>query len=54
MTEVLFTVGRGLEEPSIVSQLLDVKTNPRKPQVWSLRFFRSSAPLLGFGLFFAD
>ncbi|CAN8003847.1 unnamed protein product [Ixodes hexagonus] len=29
---VLLLVGQGLEEPEVVSKLLDVKTNPRKPQ----------------------
>lgn len=31
MVAILFLVGQGLESPSIVSELLDVKTNPRKP-----------------------
>ncbi|XP_043217807.1 tRNA pseudouridine(38/39) synthase-like [Amphibalanus amphitrite] len=32
MVAVLFLVGEGLEEPSVIDQLLDVETNPRKPQ----------------------
>ncbi|GES61859.1 pseudouridylate synthase 3 [Aspergillus terreus] len=31
MVSVLFLVGQGLEKPSIVSELLDVSKNPRKP-----------------------
>ncbi|ROT43519.1 pseudouridine synthase [Sodiomyces alkalinus F11] len=31
MVAVLFLVGQGLEPPSIVSELLDVERNPRKP-----------------------
>lgn len=31
MVAVLFIVGQGLESPSIVSELLDVKRNPRRP-----------------------
>jgi tRNA pseudouridine38/39 synthase len=31
MVAVLFLVGQGLEKPSIVSELLDVKKNPRRP-----------------------
>ncbi|KAL2759662.1 hypothetical protein ACRALDRAFT_2096141 [Sodiomyces alcalophilus JCM 7366] len=31
MVAVLFIVGQGLEPPSIVSELLDVERNPRKP-----------------------
>lgn len=31
MVAVLFLVGQGLESPSVVSQLLDTTTNPRKP-----------------------
>jgi tRNA pseudouridine38/39 synthase len=31
MVAILFLVGQGLEEPSIVDELLDVKTNPGKP-----------------------
>ncbi|MCJ1398476.1 hypothetical protein MMC11_001676 [Xylographa trunciseda] len=31
MIAVLFLVGQGLEAPEVVSQLLDVKTNPQKP-----------------------
>ena len=29
MVAVLFLVGEGLEEPSVIDQLLDVETNPR-------------------------
>lgn len=31
MAAVLLMVGRGLEEPSIVSRLLDITATPRKP-----------------------
>lgn len=31
IVEVLFYIGRGLESPNIISKLLDVQTNPRKP-----------------------
>ncbi|KAK0389919.1 hypothetical protein NLU13_3492 [Sarocladium strictum] len=31
MIGVLFLVGQGLESPSIITQMLDVETNPRKP-----------------------
>jgi tRNA pseudouridine38/39 synthase len=31
MVAILFLVGQGLESPTIVSQLLDVKKNPRRP-----------------------
>lgn len=31
MVAILFLVGQGLEKPSIVSELLDVKKNPRRP-----------------------
>lgn len=31
MAAILFLVGQGLEEPSIVDQLLDIDTNPRRP-----------------------
>ncbi|RDW64915.1 pseudouridine synthase-1 [Coleophoma cylindrospora] len=31
MVSVLFLVGQGLEAPSIISELLDVKKNPRRP-----------------------
>lgn len=31
MVSILFLVAQGLEKPSIVSELLDVKTNPRRP-----------------------
>ncbi|CAG8956986.1 hypothetical protein HYFRA_00012465 [Hymenoscyphus fraxineus] len=31
MVAVLFLVGQGLEKPSIVAELLDTKTNPRRP-----------------------
>ena len=31
MVAILFLVGQGLENPSIVSELLDVKQNPRRP-----------------------
>jgi tRNA pseudouridine38/39 synthase len=31
IVEVMFYIGRGLEEPSVVSDLLDVQTNQRKP-----------------------
>ena len=31
IVSVLFMVGKGLEEPSVVSELLDVQTNPGKP-----------------------
>ncbi|KAG9245780.1 pseudouridine synthase [Calycina marina] len=31
MVAILFLVGQRLEKPSIVSELLDVKTNPRRP-----------------------
>jgi tRNA pseudouridine38/39 synthase len=31
MIAVLFLVGQGLESPSIISELLDVKKNPRRP-----------------------
>ncbi|KEF60729.1 uncharacterized protein A1O9_02290 [Exophiala aquamarina CBS 119918] len=31
MAAILFLVGQGLEEPSIVDQLLDVENNPRRP-----------------------
>ncbi len=33
MCAVLFLVGRGLEKPEIVTQLLDLKVYPKKPQV---------------------
>ncbi len=32
IASVLFLVGRGLEDPSVVDQLLDVDSNPRRPQ----------------------
>jgi tRNA pseudouridine38/39 synthase len=32
MAAVLFMVGRGDETPEIIPALLDVETNPRKPQ----------------------
>jgi tRNA pseudouridine38/39 synthase len=31
MVSVLFLVAQGLEKPSIITELLDVKTNPRRP-----------------------
>jgi tRNA pseudouridine38/39 synthase len=31
MVAVLFLVGQGLEKPSIIAELLDAKTNPRRP-----------------------
>ncbi|KAK0626262.1 pseudouridine synthase [Immersiella caudata] len=31
MAAILFLVGQGLEQPSVVSELLDAQTNPRKP-----------------------
>jgi len=31
MVAILFLIGQGLESPSIVSELLDVKKNPRRP-----------------------
>ena len=31
MVGVLFLVGQGLEEPSVINELLDVEKNPRKP-----------------------
>ncbi|UNI19846.1 tRNA pseudouridine(38/39) synthase [Purpureocillium takamizusanense] len=31
MVALLFLVGQGLEKPSLISELLDVTTNPRKP-----------------------
>jgi tRNA pseudouridine38/39 synthase len=31
MVAVLFLVGQGLEKPSLVSELLDIKKNPRRP-----------------------
>jgi tRNA pseudouridine38/39 synthase len=31
MVSILFLVGQGLEKPCIVSELLDVKKNPRRP-----------------------
>jgi tRNA pseudouridine38/39 synthase len=32
MVAILFLVGQGLEKPSIVAELLNIKKNPRKPQ----------------------
>lgn len=32
MAAVLLLVGRGLESPDVVRRLLDVETNPLKPQ----------------------
>ncbi len=32
MVAILFLVGQGLEKPSLVKELLDVTTNPRRPQ----------------------
>ncbi|OQS00573.1 tRNA pseudouridine synthase [Achlya hypogyna] len=32
MAAILFLVGRGLEQPALVTQLLDVNATPRKPQ----------------------
>jgi tRNA pseudouridine38/39 synthase len=31
MVAILFLVGQGLEKPSVISELLDVKTNPTRP-----------------------
>ena len=31
MMSILFMIGRGHEEPSVITELLDVKKNPRKP-----------------------
>jgi len=31
MVSILFLIGQGLESPSLITQLLDVKTNPRRP-----------------------
>ncbi|KAF9893146.1 hypothetical protein FE257_012557 [Aspergillus nanangensis] len=42
MVSVLFLVGQGLEKPSIVSDLLDISQNPRKPAY----FIASDAPLV--------
>ena len=42
MTEILFMVGKGLESPSVVSELLDVERHPRKPQYG----FASEFPLI--------
>ena len=33
MAAVLFMVGRGEEDPSVVASLLDTTAHPRKPQV---------------------
>lgn len=32
MAAILFLIGQGLESPSLIEELLDVSTNPRKPQ----------------------
>ena len=37
MTAVLFMVGRGEEDPSIITKLLDTETNPKKPQYEMVR-----------------
>jgi tRNA pseudouridine38/39 synthase len=34
MVGILFMVGKGKEEPSLISRLLDIKVTPRKPQVY--------------------
>lgn len=31
MVSILFLIGQGLESPALISQLLDIKTNPRRP-----------------------
>ncbi|KAJ5792709.1 uncharacterized protein N7503_008687 [Penicillium pulvis] len=50
MVAILFLVGQGLESPSIVPQLLDVKSNPRKPTYE----MASDAPLVLWDCIFPD
>ncbi|KAJ5647956.1 hypothetical protein N7490_004328 [Penicillium lividum] len=50
MVAVLFLVGQGLESPSIVPKLLDVKQNPRKPTYE----MASDAPLVLWDTIFPD
>ncbi|KAJ5888569.1 hypothetical protein N7495_008610 [Penicillium taxi] len=50
MVAVLFLVGQGLESPSIVAELLDVKKNPRKPTYE----MASDAPLVLWDTIFPD
>jgi tRNA pseudouridine38/39 synthase len=49
MVAILFLVGQGLEPPSIVSKLLDVKNNPRRPTYE----MASDAPLVLWNCVFA-
>ena len=44
MAAVLFMVGRGEEDPSIVAQLLDIEAQPRKPQVRPALAISSPSP----------
>lgn len=50
MVSILFLVGQGLESPSIVSELLDVTRNPRKPSY----VMASDAPLVLWDCIFPD
>ena len=50
MVSILFLVGQGLESPSIVSDLLDVTNNPRKPNYE----MASDAPLVLWDCIFPD
>ncbi|KAJ5924488.1 hypothetical protein N7466_008675 [Penicillium verhagenii] len=50
MVAILFLVGQGLESPSIVPKLLDVKENPRKPSYE----MASDAPLVLWDTIFPD
>jgi tRNA pseudouridine38/39 synthase len=50
MAAILFLIGQGLEAPSIISELLDVTTNPRKPTYE----IASDAPLVLWDCIFPD
>lgn len=50
MMQILFMIGSGQEEPSIVSQLLDIEQTPRKPQYE----LASDLPLVLHDCYFSD